>query len=150
LVQVRSVIVEPNPRSDVPWIEVYDLSYSYHNKEARRNGAVHGADGKGTRRPVGILVLFRRGEVAEWSIAAVSKTVEPLRVPEVRILSSPPFLCKFTGRRNPGSPSAPRKNRLPPPCRDDDRRAAWWCRLPRSPVASESAARYSDRRTRET
>src|SRR4051812_4625679 len=31
-----------------------------------------------------------RGRVAEWSIAAVSKTVVPLRVPEVRILSLPP------------------------------------------------------------
>jgi hypothetical protein len=30
--------------------------------------------------------------VAEWSIAAVSKTVEPSRVPEVRILSLPPLL----------------------------------------------------------
>ena len=28
--------------------------------------------------------------MAEWSIAAVSKTVEPSRVPEVRILSLPP------------------------------------------------------------
>ncbi len=33
-----------------------------------------------------------RGEVAEWSIAAVSKTVEPSRVPGVRISPSPPFL----------------------------------------------------------
>jgi hypothetical protein len=30
------------------------------------------------------------GEVAEWSNAAVSKTVEPLRVPGVRISPSPP------------------------------------------------------------
>src|SRR5436190_19564332 len=54
-------------------------------------GLVKSCDVKGTWRAVAILVLFRRGEVAEWSIAAVSKTVEPLRVPEVRILSSPPF-----------------------------------------------------------
>src|SRR5207237_3930192 len=108
-----------------------------------------GADVKGTVRAIGILVLFRRGEVAEWSIAAVSKTVEPLRVPEVRILSSPPSLYEFTGRRGPASPTVRQKIRQPPPCRDGGRRGAWWCRLPRSPVASESAARYSDRRTRE-
>ena len=35
--------------------------------------------------------MGRHGEVAEWSIAAVSKTVEPLRVPGVRISPSPPF-----------------------------------------------------------
>ena len=33
-----------------------------------------------------------RGEVAEWSNVAVSKTVEPLRVPRVRIPVSPPVL----------------------------------------------------------
>src|ERR1700733_8740129 len=39
------------------------------------------------------MVQFRcRGEVAEWSIAAVSKTVEPSRVPGVRISPSPPFI----------------------------------------------------------
>jgi hypothetical protein len=32
-----------------------------------------------------------RGEVAEWSNVAVSKTVEPLRVPRVRIPVSPPI-----------------------------------------------------------
>ncbi len=30
------------------------------------------------------------GEVAEWSIAAVLKTAEPVRVPGVRIPPSPP------------------------------------------------------------
>ena len=34
--------------------------------------------------------IGERGEVAEWSIAAVLKTVEPSRVPGVRIPSSPP------------------------------------------------------------
>ena len=34
----------------------------------------------------------RLGEVAEWSNAAVLKTVEPLRVPGVRIPPSPPGL----------------------------------------------------------
>ncbi len=34
----------------------------------------------------------RHGEVAEWSNAAVSKTVEPLRVPGVRISPSPPSI----------------------------------------------------------
>ena len=33
-----------------------------------------------------------RGEVPEWSIGAVSKTVVPLRVPRVRIPPSPPFI----------------------------------------------------------
>src|SRR6185503_12729325 len=39
-----------------------------------------------------MLNLGCRGRVAEWSIAAVSKTVDPSRGPEVRILSLPPFL----------------------------------------------------------
>ena len=33
---------------------------------------------------------INRGEVPEWSNGAVSKTVEPLRVPRVRIPVSPP------------------------------------------------------------
>src|ERR1700733_7252774 len=44
-----------------------------------------------------LLYWFRRGEVAEWSIAAVSKTVEPLRVPGVRISPSPPVLFSRRG-----------------------------------------------------
>jgi hypothetical protein len=35
--------------------------------------------------------IFSCGEVAEWSIAAVSKTVVPSRVPGVRISPSPPL-----------------------------------------------------------
>src|SRR5687767_11746821 len=35
------------------------------------------------------------GEVAEWSIAAVLKTVEPSRAPGVRIPSSPPLGSAF-------------------------------------------------------
>src|ERR1039457_4277698 len=50
--------------------------------------------GNGYTAPHGKLV-FSRGEVAEWSIAAVSKTVDPLRGPEVRILSSPPVLSQI-------------------------------------------------------
>jgi hypothetical protein len=38
------------------------------------------------------VISWNLGRVAEWSIAAVSKTVEPLPVPEVRILSLPPFV----------------------------------------------------------
>ena len=34
---------------------------------------------------------FFRGEVREWLNRAVSKTVEPLRVPWVRIPPSPPY-----------------------------------------------------------
>jgi hypothetical protein len=33
---------------------------------------------------------FRRGEVAEWSIAMVLKTIGPARAPGVRIPPSPP------------------------------------------------------------
>src|SRR5262245_24227487 len=40
------------------------------------------------------LRVSRHGEVAEWSIAAVLKTVEPLRVPWVRIPPSPPHSLK--------------------------------------------------------
>jgi hypothetical protein len=46
-----------------------------------------------------------RGEVAEWSIAAVSKTVEPLRVPGVRISPSPPESRLLT-RAAPNRPSS--------------------------------------------
>ena len=35
--------------------------------------------------------FYQCGEVPEWSIGAVSKTVEPARVPRVRIPPSPPF-----------------------------------------------------------
>jgi hypothetical protein len=42
----------------------------------------------------------KRGEVPEWSNGAVSKTVEPARVPWVRIPPSPPF-WRFQPRWNP-------------------------------------------------
>jgi hypothetical protein len=46
--------------------------------------------------------------VAEWSIAAVSKTVEPLRVPGVRISPSPPdFRLIFTNGSAPLADSRP-------------------------------------------
>ena len=37
----------------------------------------------------------KRGEVPEWSNGAVSKTVEPARVPWVRIPPSPPYFIDF-------------------------------------------------------
>jgi hypothetical protein len=47
-----------------------------------------------------VVVKYRNGEVAEWSNAAVSKTVEPSRVPRVRIPASPPaFPTRLLQRR---------------------------------------------------
>jgi hypothetical protein len=40
-----------------------------------------------------LLLHKKKGEMPEWSIGAVSKTVVPLQVPRVRIPVSPP---KFT------------------------------------------------------
>ena len=40
-------------------------------------------------KPMGYQVLWKYGEVREWLNRAVSKTVEPLRVPWVRIPPSP-------------------------------------------------------------
>jgi hypothetical protein len=42
---------------------------------------------------------FDPGELAEWSIAAVLKTVELLKVPGVRIPSSPPSKSQKTSKR---------------------------------------------------
>ncbi len=42
------------------------------------------------------ICTFVPGELAEWSIAAVLKTVELLKVPGVRIPSSPPRLTNYS------------------------------------------------------
>ena len=50
------------------------------------------AQGDRSGQPVGLRVQCRSpcGEVPEWSIGAVSKTVDPSQGPRVRIPSSPP------------------------------------------------------------
>ena len=49
----------------------------------------------------------RRGEVPEWSIGTVSKTVVPLRVPWVRIPPSPPLPCREPSIGRPQARKAP-------------------------------------------
>src|SRR6185295_7018739 len=46
--------------------------------------------GRGRENHSGLIKFASRGEVAEWSIAADSKSVVPARVPGVRIPPSPP------------------------------------------------------------
>ncbi len=41
-------------------------------------------------KSMGYQLIWKKGEVREWLNRAVSKTVEPLRVPWVRIPPSPP------------------------------------------------------------
>ncbi len=56
------------------------------------------------------------GEVPEWSIGAVSKTVEPLRAPWVRIPPSPPLAPFLRCRMRTVSPPRPHSEPILPPC----------------------------------